>query len=146
MFSPARCLSIAVVLVTGCGRFFFDEREPIDGGGDDASGDAFECGHTFCDNFDRSGPPETGWDMYTMTTGTASLASDMSVSPPQSLLISIPTAWLRLTVGGSIVVDKAATHPIGPSTFRLEVGGGISRNGVAPWTVRFDDLTVDVDR
>jgi len=56
------------------------------------------------------------------------------------------TAWLKLTINGSLVVDKAAAHPIAPSTLTLQLGAGISRNGLSPWTVRFDDLTVDLDR
>jgi hypothetical protein len=255
-------LSVAAVLLAGCGRYFFDEEEHADGGTVDAAGDAFDCGHTFCDDFDRSGPPEAGWDMITMTTGVASIVSDTSVSAPQSLLVTIPTdgttttgnvflrkklpmattkavvhlqlqysvvttmnteadflalqwdtlpvgctafgfylvrdgtkpfnlqetygdagtgglcaggsvqnpnlnldntatfndvtmevtfgamgtAWLKLTINGVAVVDKMATHPIDPSTLTLQLGGGISRNGLSPWTIRFDDVTVDIDR
>jgi hypothetical protein len=265
--SAVRCLSVAALLHAGCGRYFFDETDHQDGGttGDavaDAMADAFDCGHTFCDDFDRSGPPEAGWDMITMSTGTMALVSDTSVSGPQSLLVTIPTdgttltgnaflhkqlpmtttkavvhlqlqystamtmnteadflalqwdtlppgctsfgyylvrdgtgpfnlqetygdagtggvcaggsvqnynldldntamfndvtmevtfgamgtAWLKLTINGSVVVDKMATHPIDPSTLTLQLGGGISRNGLAPWTIRVDELTVDLDR
>ncbi|HUS29159.1 MAG TPA: hypothetical protein VMZ53_11630, partial [Kofleriaceae bacterium] len=55
-------------------------------------------------------------------------------------------ARLKLTIDGAVIVDKAATHPIPPSTLLLELGAGVSRNGMSPWAVRYDSLTVDLDR
>ena len=256
MVSPARYASLAALLLTGCGRYFFDEHTDAS-----ATGDARPCSHTFCDDFDRSGPPEAGWDTRTTggpAVGIATLANDTVVSPPQSLLISVPTdgtnltgntflhkqlpmattkvvvhaslsyatamtmnteadflqvqwdmlpngctdygfflvrdgtkplnlqetyagtgvcaggsvqnttidldnagfkdllleitfgpsgsARLKLTIEGTSVIDKVATHGIDASTLTFSIGGGISRNGLAPWQVRYDDVWVDIDR
>lgn len=95
MLDPARLTWLVVAALAGCGRIDFD---PL---ADSRSSDAFDCGHTFCDHFDdRSGPPEAGWDGYTnVTGGTIALATDQSVSAPQSLLITIPTDGTTLTGG-----------------------------------------------
>jgi hypothetical protein len=265
--SPARCIAVAALLLAGCGRYRFDELERGDAthlgdtGGGDTSGDGdVNCGHTFCDDFDRAGPVEAGWDMQTTggaVSGTAAIVSDMSISAPQSMLVSLPTdgvnttsgtflhkelplattkatihvalsyatamtsnteadfvalqwntlpagctafgfylvrdgtqpfnlqetyagtgvctggsvqntnlnldnagfkdvlmeitfgpmgtAHLKLSIDGTPVVDKPATHPIDPSTLRLSLGAGVSRNGLTPWEVRFDDVYVDIE-
>jgi hypothetical protein len=60
---------VAVVALAGCGRVGFDV-----GSGDAVGG----CGHTFCDNFDRTTAVDTGWDSANLVGGSM-LAIDTSV-------------------------------------------------------------------
>lgn len=83
--SPALTLSVMATLLAGCGRLHFDELA------DARSSDAFDCGHTFCDNFDRPGPPEATWDSVDASSiASAALVQDQVTSPPSSLLITLP--------------------------------------------------------
>ena len=56
----------------------------------------------------------------------------------------IGTARVRLDLDGVTRIDKLTSHAIAPSTVTLLVGGGPSRNVVAPWQVFIDDIEVDL--
>jgi hypothetical protein len=252
----ARIVVVASLLVlvasAGCGRRWFDPLDDARGELDAPADVIASCGHTFCDDFDRAGPVEAGWDMVT-NSGLAvlSLTTDGVISPPQALLVHLPgtsiesgllvkqlpmattsavvsvqlgfattnvndaeidllalnwdmlpapctnfgynlvrdgtvkfnlqetyvgagcapaeqnylppldntgyhavvmtvtlgavgTARVKLEIDGTTVVDHTTSHAIPPSTLTLRLGAGASRNIVAPWDFRFDDLIVDV--
>jgi hypothetical protein len=250
---------LVVVANGGCGRVWF---EPLtDSGGAMGSADAEavdldvlpSCGHTFCDDFDRGGPVEAGWDTIT-NSGLAvpSLTTDRVITAPQAFLVQLPgtslestylvkqlpmttttaviavqldytttnvndaeidlialnwdsppapcttfgyylvrdgtmqfnlqetyggtgcapseqnylpaldntgyhalvmtvtfgaansTARIALSIDGTTVIDHTTSHAIPASTLTLRLGAGASRNVVAPWEFRYDDLTVDL--
>jgi hypothetical protein len=248
-----RALIVVLVVVasTGCGRKWFD---PLADAPDAPAADVLaSCGHTFCDDFDRNGPVEAGWDTVT-NSGLAvpSLDTDSAISQPQAFLVQLPgtslqsgflvkqlpmaitsavvsvqlrydtsnvndaeidmlalnwdvppapctpfgyylvrdgtmnfnlqetyggtgcapseqnyvpgldntgfhavvmtvtfgaattTARVKLEIDGIAVVDHTTSHAIPPSTLTLKLGAGASRNVVAPWEFRYDDLIVDV--
>jgi hypothetical protein len=251
---PGRALIVvcvsSLVVVAGCGRRWFD---PLDDGVDAPAADVLaSCGHTFCDDFDRAGPVESGWGALT-NSGLAlpSLTTARVVSAPQAFLVELPgtslesaylvqslpmattsavvslqldytttnvndaeidlvalnwdappapctsfgyylvrdgtmsfnlqetyggtgcapseqnylpgldntgyhaivmtvtfgaigTARIKLDIDGTNVVDHTTSHAIPASTLTLRLGAGASRNVVAPWEFRFDDLLVDV--
>lgn len=91
-----RAITIGVVLVGGCRWHFGLYDEQVDAPGVEDSPDAASCGHTFCDNFDRSGPVEAGWDSV-INTGNAvlSLVTTASVSAPQSYEMHHPGTSLE---------------------------------------------------
>ncbi len=242
-----------LIASAACGRVWFDPRSDaattIDVPADDALA---SCGHTFCDDFDRSGPVDAGWNAVTNSgLAVTSLVTDSLISPPQSLLVHLPgtslesgylvkqlpmattsavvsvqlgyetqnvndaeidlvalnwdappapcttlgyylvrdgtmnfnlqetyagtgcapseqnylpgldntgfhavimtitfgavgTARVKLDIDGTNVVDHTTSHAITASTLTLRVGAGASRNIVAPWDFRYDDLIVDV--
>jgi hypothetical protein len=43
------------------------------------------------------------------------------------------------------VIDKNTSHEILSSPLTLRIGGGAIRNMVAPWTIQYDDVIVDVN-
>ena len=56
-------------------------------------------------------------------------------------------AHLRLTIDGVLTTidHDVMNHAVPPSTIKLRVGAGASRIPTAPWTFRYDDLTVDLE-
>lgn len=56
-------------------------------------------------------------------------------------------AHLRLYIDDVLtsIDHDVANHPVPPSTILLRVGAGASRIPTAPWTFRYDDLTVDLE-
>jgi hypothetical protein len=91
-------VALGLVLFAGCRWHFGVHDEQVDASGSDV--DAIDgppsCGHTFCDNFDRPGPVEAGWDAV-INTGNAvlSLVTTTSVSPPQSYDLHHPGTSLE---------------------------------------------------
>jgi hypothetical protein len=100
-----RGLVMLALATIACGRYRFDPL--AEGQSGDAAPDASAaCAHTFCDDFDRPGPIEAGWDS-TANSGAAMLvlAADASVSAPQSFLLSLPAPQLE---GGFLVKQLPA--------------------------------------
>lgn len=87
------------LLGAGCGRWRFDELFDGDGGTSDVAetdGQA-SCGHTFCDDFNRAGPPELGWDTVDNTGEVAfSLETTDVISPPAKLRVHLPGTSLQI--------------------------------------------------
>lgn len=232
--------AVLFVMLAGCGRVWFAPQGEVD-----ASLDSMmvSCGHTFCDDFERTGPLEEGWDSAT-NSGLAMPAIDNGQYLVQLPGTSLEGAWLEkqlpkvtasivvhvrlgwdsptpgaaevdlvqlqwlalpgtctsfgyylvrdgtgpfnlqetyggcggneqnylssldnsglheavmtvtlgevgtarivLELDGATVVDRMTSHAIAESELLLRVGGGASRDVVAPWDIRFDDLYVDV--
>lgn len=248
-----RFVALALGLLAGC-RWHFDLHDDLSdaaGGDVDGADGAPSCEHTFCDDFDRPGPVEAGWDsLFNSGNATPALVTTTSVSAPQSYDLHLPgtsleggflvkalpvtpassvvvrvqlgyetstvndaeidmlqlkwdtlpagctefgyyfvrdgtkafnlqetygtcggneqnylpdlpnsgfhaavmtvtlgaigTARIKLELDGATVVDRTTSHAIMPSTLTLRLGAGASRNILAPWDFRYDDLTVDV--
>jgi hypothetical protein len=86
-------LLVLVLVAAGCGRWRFDELFDADARGidDGALPDTVPCAHTFCDNFDRPGPPEADWDMITNSgLSVPSLTTANVVSSPQAFQMHLP--------------------------------------------------------
>jgi hypothetical protein len=78
---------LTLVLVSGgCGRVDFD---PLRDGATTVDGTA-ACTHTFCDDFDRTTPPVTGWSSDVASDGTLVIDDTTSVSAPSSLRVDAP--------------------------------------------------------
>lgn len=110
-------MCIAALLLTACGRIWFDPREDL------ASPDANNCGHTFCDNFERVGAIEDGWDSK-VVTGTATV--DFVESSSKNLAVTLPmtaieAGLLRKNVG------TATTH----ASLQLRMGYASTTPGTA---------------
>lgn len=93
-------VALLLLLGAGCGRWRFDELFDGDAASnaDDTGADvqSSSCGHTFCDDFDRNGPPEAGWDTIT-NSGLAvpSLTTAGFTSPPQAFQLHLPGTSLE---------------------------------------------------
>ena len=108
-----RGLAMLVMGTIACGRYRFG---PL---ADEQSGDAAPgtCAHTFCDDFDRPGPLEAGWDSVANTgAATLALATDASVSAPQSFLLSLPAPQLE---GGFLVKQLPTATTSARIAFRV---------------------------
>jgi len=90
----ARSWVVFCAALLGCGRTRFD---PVTDGADGFVG----CTHTFCDDFDRPAPVETGWTSATVTGGLLSLDSTTSVSSPSSLRVDLTS-----TATGSALLEQ----------------------------------------
>lgn len=93
----SRGACIAALLLSACGRIWFDPRD------DAATPDADTCGHTFCDDFERAGLIEEGWGLK-LATGTATV--DFIETTSKSLGVTLPmtaieAALLRKNVGAA---------------------------------------------
>jgi hypothetical protein len=239
-----------VVALSACGRIEFDPLADGSAVQDIASDTASACGFTFCDDFDRAGPPDNGWDAV-MNTGGAAFALDTAevVTAPQSLLVTLPatelhdgmlvkqlgmattsarvklafsyasadpstaeidlvrlrwemppapctnfgmflvrdsvvpfqlqetysncggnentlfdnldntgfhtvemfvtlgpigTAHVRVLIDGVMRVDKDTSHALPASNLSLQIGGSAVRDMMAPWSIRYDDVIVDL--
>lgn len=93
-------LALLVLLGAGCGRWRFDELFDADAASNPdvivGSDVASSCGHTFCDDFDRAGPPEAGWDTTT-NSGQAvfSLETTNAISAPGKFRTHLPGTSLQ---------------------------------------------------
>lgn len=84
--------------MAGCGRLAFDER------GDGVDGPV-GCGHTFCDDFDRTTPVDTGWSSLDTTAGgTGAIDTNQ-------LLLTVPTMTPTMEIGSAVLEVKV------PGTF-----------------------------
>ena len=122
-------LIVLVVLAAGCGRRRFEELPDGAPGtlGDalaDDAGDA-PCAYTFCDNFNRSGPPNEGWDVMGLAgTGQATLVNGQFVAtlsatsdsvylvrqvpaPTTSVVIGMKIGYAATDVGTNCEIDLA---------------------------------------
>ena len=73
--------AVMLVAIPACGRLDF---EPI------ADAMPAGCGHTFCDNFDRSTPVGAPWTAADTSGGTLVLDPSVRVSAPNGLLVDVP--------------------------------------------------------
>ncbi len=105
--------ALLLLTLVGCGRLGFGETAPGDGLTDtvaDTPGDtALSCGHTFCDDFDRTTPLETGWDRID-NTGNAVLSLDDSDPVDRFFLLELPSPNLE---GGFLVKQLPAPTATG---------------------------------
>ncbi len=90
-------VALLVLLGAGCGRWRFDELLDPDAASaiGDIGTDVAACSHTFCDTFDRAGPPEAGWDSVKNSGLAAPSLSTRAVSAPQSLQMHLPGTSLE---------------------------------------------------
>ena len=103
---------VALVLA-GCGRQNFDPLRDGDVGvpdGPNGSDAAATC-TTFCDNFDRTTPPQTGWDTRTTSgAGSAVVANgQLQITIPATgdgtfLVKTLPAATSRVRI--SFEIDR----------------------------------------
>lgn len=105
--------ALLLLTLVGCGRLGFGEQTaPGDGAADapDTPGDTtLSCGHTFCDDFDRTTPLETGWDRID-NTGNAVLSLDDSDPVDGFFLLQLPSPDLE---GGFLVKQLPAPTATG---------------------------------
>ena len=109
--------ALLLVTLAGCGRLGFGETSPPSDGATDASADApgdttLSCGHTFCDDFDRNTPLDTGWDRLD-NTGAAIL--ELDGAPPEGFFtVELPAPALE---GGFLVKNFAP--PVANGSVRI---------------------------
>ncbi|MBL0217513.1 MAG: hypothetical protein IPQ07_27020 [Myxococcales bacterium] len=110
----------AALVLAGCGRQNFDPLRDGDVGGTDAAdaldaADAAAACTTFCDNFDRTTPPQTGWDIKTTSgAGTSVIANgQLQITLPATgdgtfLVTTLPAATSRVRIAFKIAYTSTA--------------------------------------
>lgn len=116
----ARRACIAALLLTACGRVWFDPRD------DEGGSDAGNCGHTFCDDFDRTGAPEDGWSAR-IVTGAATVAiASGGISPSSHFEAGLP-----MTAIETALLERTFALTSMRATVDLDIGYASTTPGTA---------------